>query len=98
MKYIVRCHCFKSFFILSFEFQVNVLSSDISSESENLSNTTDEETQYDSDSSMSDSGNSFKNKNEEHSVISTASGTEMLFLVGGCSKFCRTIRYNSKFF
>ena len=37
--------------------------------------------QYDSDSSVSDSGNSFENENEEHSVIPTASGTKMLFFV-----------------
>ena len=57
----VHCHRFKSFFIFSFEFQVNALSSDIIYESENLFNTTDEEMQYDSDSSVSDSGNSFEN-------------------------------------
>ena len=68
------------------------MSSDIIYESENLSNTTDEEIHYDSESSVSDSGNSFENENEEHLVISTASGTEMLFLVGGRSKFGRTIR------
>ena len=70
------------------------MSSDIIYESENLSNTTDEEIQY---SSVSDTGNSFENKNEEHLVIRTASGTEMLFLLGGRSKFGQTIRYNSKF-
>ena len=53
------------------------MSSDIIYESENLSNTTDKEIQYDSDLSASDSGNSFENENEEHSV-----DTEMLFLVG----------------
>ena len=92
----VNRDCFKSFFIFSFEFQVNVLSSDIIYESENLSNTTDEEIHYDSESSVSDSGNSFENENEEHLVTSTASGTEMLFLVGGRSKFGRTIRYSGK--
>ena len=73
------------------------MSSDIIYESENLFNTTDEEIQYDSVSSVFDSGNSFENENEEHSLIPPASGTEMLFLVGGRSKFGRTIRYNSKF-
>ena len=73
------------------------MSSDIIYESENLSNTTDEEIQYGSDSSVSDSGNSFENKDEEHSVFPTASRTEMLFLVGERSKFVRTIRYNSTF-
>ena len=43
---------------------------------------------------MSESDNSFENENEEHAVISTVLGTEMLFLVGGRSKFGRTIRYN----
>ena len=73
------------------------MSSDIIYESQTLSNTTDEEIQYGSDSSVSDSGNSFENENEEHSVIPTASGTEMLLLVGGLSKSGQTIRYNSKF-
>ena len=73
------------------------MSSDIIYESEYLSNTTEEEIQYDSDSSASDSGNSFENENEEHWVIPTALITEMLFPVGGRSKFGRTIRYNSKF-
>ena len=45
---------------------------------------------------MSDSGNSIENENEEHSVLSTATGTEMLFLVGGRSRFGQTIRCNSK--
>ena len=76
---------------------MNVLSSDIINEREDLSNTTDEETQYDPESSVSDSDSSFENENEEHSVISTASGTEMLFLVGGRSEFGQTIRYNLKF-
>ena len=58
---------------------------------------TDEKIQYDSDLSTSDSGNSFENENEEHSIIPTTSGTEMLFLVGGRSKFGRSIRYKSKF-
>ena len=93
----VDCHCFKSFFIFSFEFRVNVWSSDVIYESENVFNTLDEEIQYDSDSSVSDSGNSFDNKNAEHYVIPTASGTKILFLVGGRSKFGRTIRYNPKF-
>ena len=83
--------------VVAKEFQVNVLSSDIIYENENLSNTTDAEIQYDSDS-VSDSGNSFENENEEHSDIPTASGTESLFLVGGLSKFGRTIRYNSNKF
>ena len=78
-------------------FQFNVLSSDIIYESENLSNTTDEEIQYGSDSSVSDSGNSFENKDEKHSVFPTASRTEMLYLDGERSKFGRTVRYNSKF-
>ena len=69
--------------MFSFEFQVNALRSNIIYESENLSNTTDEEIQYDSDSSVSDNGNSFENENEEHSIIPTTSGAEMLFLVGG---------------
>ena len=73
------------------------MSSDIIYESENLSNTTDEEIQYGSESSVSDSGNSFENKDEEHSIFSTASRTEMSFLVGEHSKFGRAIRYNSKF-
>ena len=67
----------------SFEFQVNVLCSDIIYESECFYNNTDEEIQYDSNSSVSDSDNSFEN--EEHSVIPTALGTEMSFLVGGLS-------------
>ena len=49
------------------------------------------------DSSVSDRGNSFEDKNEEHSVIPTASETEILFPIGGRSKFGRTIRHNSKF-
>ena len=69
----------------SFEFQVNVLCSGIIYESEYFYSNTDEEIQYDSDSSVSDSGNSFENENEEHSVITTALGTEMSFLVGGLS-------------
>ena len=93
----MHSHCFKSFSIFSFVFQFNVLSSDIIYESENLSNTTDEEIQYGSDLSVSDSGNSFENKDEEHSVFPTASRTEMLFLVGERSKFVGTIRYNSTF-
>ena len=77
----VHCCCFKAFFIFSFEFHVNILSSDIFYESENVSNITDEETQYDSDSSVPNSGYSFENENEDHSVIPTALGTEILFLV-----------------
>ena len=58
---------------------------------------THEEIKYDSDSSVSDSGNSFENENEKHSAIPTASGTEILFLIGGRPKFGRPVRYKSKF-
>ena len=58
----VHCHCFKSFFLFSFEFQVSVSSSDIIYESENLSNTTGEEIQYGSGSSVSDSAIQLKMK------------------------------------
>ena len=58
---------------------------------------TDEEIRYDSDSSVSDCGNSFENENEKHSAIPTASGTEILFLIGGRPKFGRPVRYKSKF-
>ena len=47
--------------------------------------------------SVSDSSNSFENENEKHSAIPTASGTEILFLIGGRPKFGRPIRYNLKF-
>ena len=57
----------------------------------------DEEIRYDSDSSVSDSGNSFENENEKNSAIPTASGTEILFLIGGRPKFGRPVRYKSKF-
>ena len=57
----------------------------------------DEEIRYDSDSSVSDSGNSFENENEKHSAIPTASGTEILFLIGGHPKFGWPVRYKSKF-
>ena len=46
---------------------------------------------------MSDSSNSFENENEKHSAIPTASGTEILFLIGGRPKFGRPVRYKSKF-
>ena len=50
----VNCHCFKSFFLFSFEFQVNVWSWDIIYENQNLSNATIYLILYDSDSSVSD--------------------------------------------
>ena len=74
------------------------MSSDIIYESEYLSNTADKQIQCDSDSWVSDSSNSLENENEEHSVIPTALGTEMSFLIGRHSKFGRTSRYNSRFF
>ena len=58
----------------------------------------DEAIQYDSHSSAPDSGNSFENENEEHSVIPTTSGTEMYFLLVNVPNLVDQLDKNQSFF